>query len=180
MTTVLNDLPLATGQTAALEHTIRQNRVSLKSRVAIRPVAGNEGTLRKTTVMYSKITRGIRVTARSIFLAHQSSPANSHFVWAYQIRIDNESNETVKLLSRYWQITDALGQVQEVRGSGVVGEQPVILPSSAYEYTSGSPLAAPSGIMVGNYQMATAAGEQFQVDIPAFSLDSPYQPVRLN
>ena len=86
----------------------------------------------------------------------------------------------MQLLSRFWQITDGLGRVQEVRGPGVVGEQPVILPGTAYEYTSGTPLATPSGIMVGSYSVEAEDGESFEVAIPAFSLDSPHQPIRLH
>jgi ApaG protein len=86
----------------------------------------------------------------------------------------------VQLRSRHWRITDGLGRMQEVRGPGVVGEQPVIEPGEHYEYTSGTPLGTPSGIMVGSYQMETADGRRFNVAIPAFSLDSPHQPIRLN
>jgi ApaG protein len=96
------------------------------------------------------------------------------------VRIENNGKETVQLRSRYWRITDNRGQVQEVRGPGVVGEQPVLRPGESFEYTSGTPLATPSGIMVGAYHMETKGGESFAVRIPAFSLDSPHQPVRLN
>jgi ApaG protein len=96
------------------------------------------------------------------------------------VRIENGGAETVQLRNRYWRITDSLGRVQEVRGAGVVGEQPVLKPGESYEYTSGTPLQTPSGIMVGSYQMETPAGERFEVDVPAFSLDSPHQPIKLN
>jgi ApaG protein len=86
----------------------------------------------------------------------------------------------VQLRHRYWQITDSLGRVQEVRGAGVVGEQPVLKPGEAFEYTSGTPLPTPSGIMMGAYQMESESGEQFDVAVPPFSLDSPHQPVQLN
>ena len=86
----------------------------------------------------------------------------------------------MQLRTRYWRITDSMGRVQEVRGAGVVGEQPVLGPGESYEYTSGTPLPTPSGIMVGTYQMESQSGEKFEVDVPAFSLDSPYQPVKLN
>ena len=99
---------------------------------------------------------------------------------AYFVRIDNGSPRTVQLRSRYWHITDARGRVQEVRGPGVVGEQPVMRPGESYEYNSGTPLATPSGIMRGSYRMEAADGETFDVRIPAFSLDSPHQPIRLN
>jgi ApaG protein len=96
------------------------------------------------------------------------------------VRIENCGHETVQLRRRHWRITDNRGQVQEVRGPGVVGEQPVLRPGESFEYTSGTPLATPSGIMVGTYDMETRNGETFAVDIPAFSLDSPHQPVRIN
>ncbi len=130
--------------------------------------------------MYSSVTRAIRVTVDPIYLNEQSSPEDSHFVWAYQVKIENDGAETVQLINRHWRITDSLGRLQEVRGEGVVGEQPVLRPGEAYQYTSGTPLATPSGIMAGSYEMVTMAGERFDVEIPAFSLDSPHQDRRLN
>ena len=130
--------------------------------------------------MYSETTRSIKVTVEPFYLEDQSSPAEDHYVWAYHVRIENRGRETVQLRSRYWRITDSRGQVQEVRGPGVVGEQPVLGPGESFEYTSVSPLLAPSGIMVGAYHMETKGGESFAVQIPAFSLDSPHQTVRLN
>lgn len=130
--------------------------------------------------MYTSVTRAIRITVEPIYLNEQSSPEDSHFVWAYQIKIENDGAETVQLINRHWRITDSLGRLQEVRGEGVVGEQPVLRPGEAFEYTSGTPLATPSGIMVGSYEMVTMAGERFDVEIPAFSLDSPHQDRRIN
>lgn len=130
--------------------------------------------------MYSETTRSIRVTVEPVFLEDQSAPAEGRYVWAYHVRIENRGGETVQLRSRHWKITDALGRLQEVRGPGVVGEQPVLEPGDAFEYTSGTPLPTPSGIMVGTYQMEGPGGETFDIRIPAFSLDSPHQPVRLN
>lgn len=130
--------------------------------------------------MYSKVTRAIKVTVNPLFLDDQSSPAEDHYVWAYHVRIENHGGETVRLRHRHWHITDGCGRIQEVRGAGVVGEQPVLAPGEAFEYTSGTPLSTPSGIMVGSYQMETARGECFDVAIPAFSLDSPHQRVQLN
>ena len=130
--------------------------------------------------MYSAVTRAIRVEVEPIYLHEQSEPDDGQFVWAYRVQIENEGPETVQLLTRYWQITDGMGRVQEVRGAGVVGEQPVLNPGESYEYTSGTPLPTPSGIMAGIYQMEAAGGEQFDVEIPAFSLDSPHQAVNLN
>ncbi len=130
--------------------------------------------------MYTSVTRAIRITVEPIYLNEQSSPEDSHFVWAYQIKIENDGAETVQLINRHWRITDSLGRLQEVRGEGVVGEQPVLRPGEACEYTSGTPLATPSGILVGSSEMVTMAGERFDVEIPAFSLDSPHQDRRIN
>lgn len=117
---------------------------------------------------------------RPFYLDDQSEPDQNHFVWAYHVEIVNGGGERVQLRTRYWRITDAMGRVQEVRGPGVVGEQPVLEPGEMFEYTSGTPLATPSGIMAGIYRMEAASGEQFDVEIPAFSLDSPHQAVNLN
>lgn len=130
--------------------------------------------------MYQATTRDIQVTVTPAYQEEQSSPGENRYVWAYHIRIENHGRETVQLLNRYWHITDSLGHVEEVRGPGVVGEQPVLRPGEAYEYTSGCPLSTPSGIMVGSYEMRNADGSQFEVQVPAFSLDSPHQPVHLN
>ena len=130
--------------------------------------------------MYEATTRSIRVTVEPVFLDDQSAPDEDHYVWAYQVKIENDGMEPVQLLNRHWRITDARGQQQEVQGEGVVGEQPTLKPGEAFEYTSGTPLATPSGIMFGSYGMETKTGEQFDIDIPAFSLDSPYQARQLN
>lgn len=130
--------------------------------------------------MYEAITRSISVSVEPIFLEDQSSPDEDHYVWAYQVKIRNKGLEAVQLLNRHWRITDARGQLQEVKGEGVVGEQPMLKPGEAFEYTSGTPLATPSGIMFGSYEMETKTGERFDIEIPAFSLDSPYQARQLN
>ena len=130
--------------------------------------------------MYVSTSYDITVTVTPIFLEDQSDPDDDHFVWAYQVRIENNGPVTVQLRERCWRITDANGLVQEVRGAGVVGEQPILEPGESFEYTSGTPLATPSGIMVGSYQMQTDHGDRFDVAIPAFSLDSPHQVVNLN
>ena len=130
--------------------------------------------------MYSATTRAIRVTVRPSYLAEQSSPVDDHYVWAYHVQIENLGEEVVQLLARHWRITDSMGRVQEVRGAGVVGEQPVLNPGDSFEYTSGTPLPTPSGIMVGSYEMESQNGERFEIDVPAFSLDSPHQSVQLN
>ena len=130
--------------------------------------------------MYQQKTRSIQISVEPFYVDDQSSPANSRFVFGYRVQIDNEGSEAVQLMSRYWQITDALGRTVEVEGAGVVGEQPLIEPGDRFEYTSGTPLATPSGIMTGRYQMVTASGEQFEADIPAFSLDAPGAQMRMN
>lgn len=130
--------------------------------------------------MYSATTRNIVVTVVPIYMPDRSEPKDSRYFWAYRITIDNQSDEPVKLLSRYWHITDATGKVEEVRGPGVVGEQPELDPGDSYQYTSGCPLTTPSGIMVGSYRMVDENGRAFDVDIPAFSLDSPFSRKVLN
>ncbi len=129
--------------------------------------------------MYHETTRSIRVTVEPFYLEDQSSPSDGHYVWAYQVRIENHGDDTVQLLNRYWRITDSRGRIQEVRGAGVVGEQPTLKPGESFEYTSGTPLPTPSGIMVGTYEMESAGGGRFDVAVPAFSLDSPHEDVRL-
>ena len=130
--------------------------------------------------MYSKTTNKINVTVRPYYLEYQSEPDKNHYVSAYQITINNFSKETVKLKNRYWKIIDSNGSEQEVRGSGVVGEQPIIQPGHKFEYTSGAPLTTPSGFMEGFYEMETTNGSKFDATIPLFSLDSPYSTTRLN
>lgn len=131
-------------------------------------------------VIYSEITNSVQVTVEPEFLEEQSEPEDHQFVWAYHIRIENQGRETLTLLTRYWRIIDSLGRTQEVRGAGVVGEQPVLAPGEAFEYTSGTPLGTPSGLMVGSYEMESETGERFDVAVPAFSLDSPHQPSLLH
>lgn len=130
----------------------------------------------ETPASFSAVTRDVRVTVRAFFLADQSEPENGHFIWAYRVSIRNEGQRTVQLLKRTWLIIDALGREQRVHGDGVVGEQPVLDPGESFEYTSGTPLATPSGFMRGAYHMvATDSGVGFDVTIPPFSLDSPHQ-----
>ncbi len=130
--------------------------------------------------MYHETTQAIRVTVEPFYLEDQSSPSDNHYVWAYQVRIENTGSDVVQLLNRHWRITDSLGRVQEVRGAGVVGEQPILKPGESFEYTSGTPLPTPSGIMVGSYEMKSASGRLFDVAVPAFSLDSPHVEGRLH
>ena len=130
---------------------------------------------------YARTTRGIRVSVRSFYLDDQSQPEENQYVWAYRIRIENTGDEPVRLLRRSWRITDARGRLVEVNGEGVVGEQPSLDPGEAFEYTSGTPLDTPSGFMTGLYHMvATRSGQPFDVEIPAFSLDSPHQDGRVH
>ena len=130
--------------------------------------------------MYHQTTNCIKVTVNPVYLEDQSSPTEAHYVWAYQVTIENHGQIAVQLRNRAWSITDATGHTQEVRGPGVVGEQPVLQPGQSFEYTSGTPLKTPSGLMVGSYEMESEGGERFDVPVPAFSLDSPYESVRLN
>ena len=125
--------------------------------------------------MYRRVTREITVSVEPAFLADQSAPDNSHFFWAYTVMIENRGPDTVQLRARYWRIIDANGRTIEVRGAGVVGQQPILRPGESFEYKSGTPLETPSGMMLGAYQMQTANGETFQVDIPLFPLDSPHE-----
>jgi ApaG protein len=129
---------------------------------------------------YRTVTRNIEVTVLPRFLADRSSPENGYFFWAYTITLTNLGRETVQLKTRHWRITDALGRLQEVRGAGVVGEEPVLKPGENFEYTSGVPLPTPSGFMAGSYGMVTTGGEGFDIDIPAFSLDTPQEERTIN
>ena len=130
--------------------------------------------------MYESVTRNIQVLVRPKYLQSQSRPDDDHFVWAYTITIANKGIEIVTLRARHWKITDDRGKLQEVTGDGVVGKQPTLAPGESFEYTSGVPLSTPSGFMVGTYQMETRGGERFDVDIPAFSLDSPHSHRPIN
>jgi ApaG protein len=123
--------------------------------------------------MYRAITRDIQVTVEPHYLADESDPADGRYFWAYSVDIVNLGMDTVRLHSRHWRIVDATGRLEEVRGLGVVGEQPVLAPGERFEYTSGCPLRTDSGMMAGSYQMETVDGERFDVAIPAFSLDIP-------
>ena len=130
--------------------------------------------------MYQKLTNSVEITVKPFYLDEQSEPERSHFVWGYHVKIHNRGQETLQLLNRYWQITDGLGQIQEVRGPGVIGEQPVLAPGEMFEYTSGCPLSTSSGIMAGFYEMEIDGGGRFEAIIPTFSLDSPNHPPTLN
>lgn len=132
------------------------------------------------SAMYQSVTRNIEVTVKPEYLADRSSPATGEYFWAYTIEIVNRGTETVQLRTRHWRITDGMGRKQEVRGSGVVGKQPVLKPGESFEYTSGVPLPTPSGFMTGSYGMVAADGEAFDIAIPTFSLDGPEARRTLN
>jgi ApaG protein len=123
--------------------------------------------------MYSQTTDGIEIFVEPQYLDDQSDPEAHRFLWAYTVVIANGSDHTVQLETRYWRITNALGQVEEVEGPGVVGEHPTLDPGDSYQYTSGCPLNTPSGTMVGHYVMRRDDGTRFKARIPAFSLDRP-------
>ena len=127
---------------------------------------------------YEETTHGIRVEPS--FLEDQSEPEDSHYIWAYRVVIENLGAEAVQLISRHWRITDALGRTREVRGEGVVGEQPTIEPGQSYEYSSGAPLETPSGFMTGSYRMHGSKGKSFDIGIPMFVLDSPYEDRKIH
>jgi ApaG protein len=125
---------------------------------------------------YTQVTQGVRVTIRPFYLADQSDPATGRYVWAYKVQIENLGRASVQLMKRSWIITDGLGRETRVHGDGVVGEQPILEPGESFEYTSGTPLPTPSGFMRGTYHMCeTLSGEAFDVAVPPFSLDSPWQ-----
>ncbi|MGV6800610.1 MAG: Co2+/Mg2+ efflux protein ApaG [bacterium] len=129
--------------------------------------------------MYEKQTKGINIAVEPDYLDDQSEPDEDHYVWSYTVRIANNSEHTVQLRNRHWRLIDSCGRTEEIKGDGVVGEQPILKPGEAFEYTSGAPLTTPSGVMFGSYGMVTDQGEQFDAEIPAFSLDSPYQIIQL-
>jgi len=122
---------------------------------------------------YHEVTRAISVSVDPFYVEEQSEPAENRWVFGYRVVIENQGEATVQLISRHWRITDGFGRLVEVKGEGVVGEQPMLEPGERFEYTSGTPLPTPSGIMTGTYQMVGEDGLWFDVEIPAFSLDAP-------
>ena len=130
--------------------------------------------------LYTANTRGIAVSVDPTYLEIRSSPDHSQYFWAYRVIIENQGQETVHLLSRHWMITNARGELTEVKGPGVVGEQPILKPGESFEYTSGAPLNTPSGMMGGTYQMESESGDRFDIEIPTFSLHRPNQDIFLN
>ena len=124
--------------------------------------------------MSDTITRGIRIHVKSQYLSDRSSPRDSQYLFAYHVRISNEGAETAQLVSREWIITSAEGEVERVKGPGVVGEQPVLEPGASFEYTSYCPLKTSVGSMHGSYQMVTPGGEKFDAQIAPFTLAAPH------
>ena len=126
--------------------------------------------------MSSAVTRGILVTVESQYIPERSSVSGRQFAFAYTVNIANKGSETAQLVSRHWIITDNEGEVQEVRGEGVVGAQPVLRPGEEFEYTSWCVIATSSGSMRGSYQMVTPEGDRFDADIAPFKLSLPERP----
>ncbi|NDD31717.1 MAG: Co2+/Mg2+ efflux protein ApaG [Proteobacteria bacterium] len=125
--------------------------------------------------VYRSLTHDIAVEAEAFFLEDRSMPEDGVFLWAYRMRIVNQGTQNVRLMARYWRIIDAAGRLHEVRGTGVIGEQPTIAPGGNFSYVSSTPLPTPSGTMEGVYSMETDAGQRIEIDIPAFALESPYE-----
>ena len=140
----------------------------------------NAGRRAADGLRYERETRSIRVAVKPAYLDDQSDPEDDRYVWSYTVTIENKGAEPVQLMSRVWNITDGAGRSHEVRGPGVVGAQPVIAPGESFQYTSGCPLETASGYMVGRYRMVSASGEEFEAEIPAFLLESPYERRRIH
>ncbi len=130
--------------------------------------------------LFEQRTRDVVVRVEPEYLADQSSPAEGRFIWAYTVEIDNQSADDLRVTGRYWHIADSRGQVQEVRGAGVVGEKPVVRAGEQFRYTSGAPLSAPSGMMSGSYRVEPETGEAYDIDIPVFVLESPFEGTLYN
>jgi len=130
--------------------------------------------------MYSTLTNDIEITVLPEFVPERSDAEEASFWWAYTVEIANRGKLTVQLTHRHWKITDANGKLEEVKGAGVVGEQPVLKPGETFRYQSGTPLTTPSGIMTGTYRLVNEKGDVFEAEIPVFSLDSPFARRVLN
>ena len=126
------------------------------------------------TPLSDAITHGVRVEVLSQYAPESSRPVNGEWVFQYTVRITNQGSETVQLISRHWIITDATDQTKEIKGLGVVGEQPVLRPGESFQYTSGCPLKTSTGVMRGTYQMVTEEGDRFDAQIAPFALHEPY------
>lgn len=130
--------------------------------------------------MYTSVTRDIEITVLPEFVPERSDAEQGHWFWAYTVEIANQGETEIQVTHRHWRITDANGHMEEVRGPGVVGEQPVLKPGEIFRYTSGCPLTTSSGFMVGTYLCVAAGGEEFEAEIPMFSLDPPTDARVLN
>ncbi len=134
----------------------------------------------KITAMYTIVTHDIEITVLPEFVPERSDADEASYWWAYTVEIANRGEVTVQLTARHWKITDGNGKLEEVKGAGVVGEQPILKPGETFRYTSGTNMSTPSGIMTGTYKMVSENGESFDAEIPVFSLDSPYARRVLN
>ena len=133
------------------------------------------------SLKYTLTTNFVEVTVLPIYIEEQSIPHENCYVWMYNVKIKNKSPSTIQLLSRHWQIIDHAGKVNEITGAGVIGEQPIIKSGEVFKYTSGTYLGVSSGVMSGEYEFLNEENaEIFKVEIPAFSLDSPYTDVKLH
>lgn len=130
--------------------------------------------------VYEARTHEILVRVAPTYLPEESSPDTGRWIWSYTVEIENHGTETVTLISRHWIITDGYNNVEEVKGPGVIGEQPTLGPREAFRYSSGTPLPTPTGSMRGTYQMVTEGGDPFEVEIPEFSLHLPGAMRRVN
>jgi ApaG protein len=127
----------------------------------------------KALFPHSATTHGVTVRVSVTYLPEQSEPARGRWFWAYHIRLENDGERPVQLLTRHWIITDGRGARHSVQGEGVVGEQPLLEPGASFDYVSGCPLATPNGAMQGSYRMVGEDGRTFDVDIPRFPLHAP-------
>ena len=130
--------------------------------------------------MYTCVTRDIEITVLPEFLPERSDANEGNYFWAYTVEIANGGVRSIQVTDRHWRITDANGRLEEVKGPGIVGEQPVLRPGETFRYTSGCPLPTPSGFMVGSYRIVEEGGSVFDAAIPMFSLDSPFTKRVLN
>src|SRR5665213_4231298 len=130
--------------------------------------------------LYRAITKEIAVSVIPTYLEAQSMPGSSQYFWAYRVIIENQGRETVQLQSRHWMITNARGEFTEIKGAGVVGEQPVLKPGESYEYTSGAPLNTTSGMMGGAYQMESESGERFDIELSLIHISEPTRQAEIS
>ena len=158
------------------DHTPRDEAVERGAEIRVGQSAGR----RYSGKMFSAVTQQIKVTVEPEYAPDRSEPSDNRYFWTYTIEVANLGSSTVQLTHRHWRITDGEGRLEEVKGPGVVGEQPTLKPGQAFRYTSGCPLKTPSGMMAGSYRMVDEDGNAFAVEIPAFWLDSPYARRVLN